>query len=143
MSTYHPPSCYVHLPPSIMLCSPPPSIMLCPPSPSTMLCPPTTLHHAISTLTLHYVMSTYHPLSYYVHPLSYSIAVNSLNFRYTFLPTTVTCTPACQNGGQCVSRNVCTCVEGYSGAACENGGQAVIKMSLSVVVLSLLLAFIN
>ena len=116
MFTSHPPPCYTHLPPSTMLCSPP------------------TLHHA---------MLTSHPPPCYAHLPPSATALNNLNFRYTLLRTTVTCTPACQNGGQCVSRNVCTCVEGYSSAACENGGQAVIKMSISVVVVCLLLAFIN
>ena len=32
----------------------------------------------------------------------------------------LTCSPACQNGGECIGTNVCLCPDGYSGATCTS-----------------------
>ena len=32
----------------------------------------------------------------------------------------LTCSPACDNGGECIGTNVCLCPDGYSGATCTS-----------------------
>jgi len=50
------------------------------------------------------------------------IAIDDIELRECIPsnPTPLTCSPACDNGGECIGTNVCLCPDGYSGATCTS-----------------------
>lgn len=48
-----------------------------------------------------------------------NVKIYSVHNRYPFNLLSATCTPSCQNGGQCISHDVCQCAETYRGKQCQ------------------------